>query len=194
MRTYEKKRDVGSLHGHALLYVPKEHMGIVERIADLFEPFDKKRSREASTVEIHAEVIGKTQDDLRNAILYALKEHKWAGPGHDGAGSRRKFYEKGAPIKGRRISFSKGAKEVLSFYQASLPKSELGAIFAGQKYLPDNLNDTINEVPLHAKKHLVNMNLLVNMVGVSLSSKENTSTKENSIHITTDDRQAMDIV
>lgn len=190
MRTYEKKREVGSLHGHALIYVPKEHLDIVKRIADLFEPFDKKYNCEAGSIEIHAEVIGKTQDDLRNAILYVLKEHQWAGPGNDGAGSRRKFYEKGAPIKGRRISFSKDAKDILSLYQASLPKLEAVPDLSHQEQ--PTVDNSIKVYSSHAENNFMCMNLVAHTYAKCIPCKANKSTMDYDAPRFVDDQKALD--
>lgn len=122
MRTYEKKRAGGSLHGHALLHVPKECFDVIERLADRFDRVARKiRIEEEAEIEIHARVIGQTPDDLRRAILYSLKQHEWAGPGNDGAGSARQFYQKGDPIRGRRLAFSKHARAILAEYSTTLP-------------------------------------------------------------------------
>lgn len=120
MRIYEKPVG-GSLHGHALIYAPKEHFDVIERLADKFDRVARKKLDTDISVETHARLIGGTQDDLRRAILYPLKEHLWAGPGYDGAGSARMFYEKGEPIRGRRIGYSIQAQAILAEYATTLP-------------------------------------------------------------------------
>jgi hypothetical protein len=122
MRVYEKKRGGGSLHGHALLHVPRQHFDVIERIADRFDRVARKvRIEEEAPIEIHARVIGQSPDDLRKAILYPLKQHEWAGPGNDGAGSARMFYQQGDPVRGRRIAFSRHARAILDEYRRTLP-------------------------------------------------------------------------
>lgn len=122
MRTYEKKRGGGSLHGHALLHVPKECFDVIARLADRFDRVARKvRIEEEAEIEVHARIIGQTPEDLRKAILYPLKQHEWAGPGNDGAGSARLFYQKADPIKGRRLAFSKHARAILTEYSTTLP-------------------------------------------------------------------------
>lgn len=122
MRVYEKKRGGGSLHGHALLHVPKKCFDVIERLADRFDRVARKvRIEEEAEIEIHARVIAPTPDDLRKAIFYSLKEHEWAGPGNDGAGSARLFYQKGDQIRGRRLAFSRHARAILAEYSTTLP-------------------------------------------------------------------------
>jgi hypothetical protein len=122
MRTYEKKRGGGSLHGHALLHVPKKCFEVIERLADRFDRVERKvRIEEEAEIEIHARVIGQTPDDLRKVINYALKQHRWNLPGYDGAGSARQFFQKGDPIRGRRLAFSKHARAILAEYEKTLP-------------------------------------------------------------------------
>ena len=80
------------MHGHSLIYVLKNNFDVIER---MFDVFDKRqigfKEIEDRDVAMQAAAIGGTLDDLRNAILYALKQHRWGGPGFDGAGSRRRF-------------------------------------------------------------------------------------------------------
>lgn len=116
-RTLEKKIG-GKLHGHAPVYVAPDNLDVIERMFDVFDKsrviaFDPDAS-DALSVPLHASLIGETEDDLQNAILYTLKQHRWAGPGRDGAGSKRRFWiEAGDPIKGQRLSLSKGARSIL---------------------------------------------------------------------------------
>ncbi len=119
MRTYEKPVG-GSLHGHVLIYVPKEHFDVIERYADRFDRVRRKKLPDDISVETHAVLIGGSPDDLRAAIRYPLKEHQRAGPGYEGPGSDRMFYEKGEPITGRRIGFSRDAEAILAAYKARL--------------------------------------------------------------------------
>lgn len=121
MRVYEKKRGGGSLHAHVLIYVRKEYFFLIERMVDKFDRGARKRIKDDETVAIHARVIGSSYDDLRQAILYPLKEHEFAGPGYDGSGSARMFYEKGDPIRGVRLSFSPQAEVIIAEYQKTLP-------------------------------------------------------------------------
>ncbi len=138
MRTYEKPVG-GSLHGHALIHVPQEHFDVIERLADRFDRHARKKLDKDISVETHARVIGNTHDDLRRAILYPLKQHRWAGPGCDGAGSTRKFWEKGEPIKGRRISYSTQAKAILIDYVTTLST----AVFVNPIVNPETITQPI---------------------------------------------------
>jgi hypothetical protein len=116
---YEKSSD-GSLHGHALVYVLKDNFDVIKRHADTFDRVTRKKIDGVISVEFHARVIGDTPDDLRKAILYPLKQHQWAGPGNDGSGSGRMFWQKGAAIAGRRVSYSIYANEILREYNERL--------------------------------------------------------------------------
>jgi hypothetical protein len=115
--TLEKKRG-GKLHGHALIFVLKENFDMIERHADKFERVASKKLGGEISVEFHAEVIGATPDDLRNVILYSLKQHLFAGEFE----KARKFWiAKGDPIKGSRLSYSKTALAILAKEKAKLP-------------------------------------------------------------------------
>lgn len=139
-RTLEKKAG-GKLHGHAPIYVRPENLDVIER---MFDVFDKSRviafaaNDDAQNVAAHAALIGETQDDLLNAILYPLKQHRWAGPGHDGSGSARRFWiEAGDPIRGQRLSVSKAAKAILAGIQPAAAKSAPPAAVDAPIAVPD---------------------------------------------------------
>jgi hypothetical protein len=99
MTAFEKP--IGSnLHGHSLQFIMRQNFDMIERWADRF---DKGRADEyACSVEIHARLV----TDTNAAVEYMLKQHRWAGREIE---KRRKFYEKGEPIIGRRLSFTKAA-------------------------------------------------------------------------------------
>jgi hypothetical protein len=115
--TLEKKRG-GKLHGHALIYVLPENFDMIERHADKFLRVARKKLDGEISVEFHAEVIGATPDDLRNVILYSLKQHRFAGKYEE---SRKFWIKMGDPIKGRRLSYSKTALAILAKEKAKLP-------------------------------------------------------------------------
>lgn len=120
MRSYEKPVG-GSLHGHVLIWVPREHLDVIERYADRFDLSVRKKIDTDISIQTHARLVGATPDDLSKAILYPLKEHQPAAPEYEGSGSRRRFYKKALPIRGRRIGYSTQAKAILAEYQTTLP-------------------------------------------------------------------------
>jgi hypothetical protein len=48
-----------------------------------------------------------------NALDYVLKQRRWAGPDIEGARHRHRRYQRGAPIVGVRLSFTKEAKAII---------------------------------------------------------------------------------
>lgn len=139
-RTLEKKVG-GKLHGHAPIYVRPENFDVIERMFDLFDTsrviaFANDDAQQS--VAAHAALVGETQDDLLNAILYPLKQHRWAGPGHDGSGSARRFWiEAGDPIRGQRLSISKGARAILARIHPLAAKQASEAAAAAPVAVPD---------------------------------------------------------
>lgn len=120
----------GKLHAHALIHVIPDNLDVIAR---KFGVFDRSRAlaldpETDESVLAHAAEIGSTPDDLLNAILYVLKQHLWAGPGRDGAGSERRFWiPKGDPIKGQRLSRSKAAKAILAATADNAPRAAVAA-------------------------------------------------------------------
>ncbi len=63
--------------------------------------------------KIHARLV----TDTNAAVEYMLKQHGWAGREIE---KRRKFYEKGEPIIGRRLSFTKAALAIAADSEAKV--------------------------------------------------------------------------
>ena len=99
-----EKRPGGLLHGHALLFVLPENFDVVRRWADRFDETPQPRDEGADSVPKHARPAVETD------VLYALKQHRWAGARE----AARKFYQKGALITGARLSFTRAALAVIS--------------------------------------------------------------------------------
>lgn len=95
---YEKSPD-GLMHGHALLHVRRGQRKVVARWADIFGD----KGREGPDVPIHA------RPAVASDIDYILKQHRWSGP-HE---KRKRFYEKGQPFRGQRISYTAATKNIL---------------------------------------------------------------------------------
>lgn len=101
-KAFEKKN--GRLHGHMPLHVARECLHVVERWADRFDRKPKRACEILEGVNKHARLA-----DHDNAMLYALKQHQFAGPFEP----RRKFYEKGEPFRGRRAAFTPTADAII---------------------------------------------------------------------------------
>jgi len=99
LTTYEKIR--GLLHGHALVHVRPDCLWIVERWADRFD--DRPVYGPIESVALHA------RPAVRSDLDYVLKQRRFNGryerPGQ--------FYEKGEPIVGTRVSFTKMARSII---------------------------------------------------------------------------------
>lgn len=125
MVALEKKRG-GSLHGHAPIFVSPENLDVVERWADRFDPVPVTYDS-SPQVEIHARLVGDAFGDVTAAILYALKQHRFAGPCEKPA-HQRFWIPAGDPITGRRASFSKAAQAILRQHAERLSASSAAAI------------------------------------------------------------------
>lgn len=142
LKVFEKNAG-GSLHGHALVFVLPENLDCVTRWSDVFDrsrAFAQAREGNDNQVETHAALIGQAREDLRKAVMYAIKQHLWAGPGHDGAGSARMFWAPaGPPIAGKRYSFTKFAVAFLEAEKAKLPDAAVAAPAAAAPQTPIQL-------------------------------------------------------
>ena len=114
---YEKKN--GLLHGHLLLHVLPEQMDVVRAWADRFDETTLKPCKIVEGVSRHARPFAGLSD-----ILYVLKQHKPCGKYEE----KLKFYEKGEPFVGARISFTKAAKAIIR--QAETEAAALAERFA----------------------------------------------------------------
>jgi hypothetical protein len=103
MVTFEK-REGGLVHGHAPLFVLPENFDVVRRWADRFDETPRPRDESRASVPKHACFADES------AVLYALKQHRWAGARE----AARAFYQKGAAITGARVSFTKAALAVIA--------------------------------------------------------------------------------
>lgn len=102
LKVFEKKN--GRLHGHMPLHIARECLPVVERWADRFDRKPKRSYEAVEGVDKHARLA-----DHKNAMLYALKQHRHAGPFE----RPRKFYEKGEPFRGQRVTFTPTAKAII---------------------------------------------------------------------------------
>jgi hypothetical protein len=101
----------GVLHGHLLIYVADENLDFIKRWADRFDE------------KCNDEIVESVQTQARYAvptdIRYVTKQHKYAGPYE----KPRVFWEKGEPITGQRVSFTKTARAIIK--NADQPKTAL---------------------------------------------------------------------
>ena len=102
LKAYEKKLG-GLLHGHPLLHVRRECLSVVNRWADRFDERRPAKPREpVEGVALHA------RPAVRSDLGYVLKQRQFNGPFEHG-----RFYEKGEPITGTRVSFTKMALAII---------------------------------------------------------------------------------
>jgi hypothetical protein len=103
MVTFEK-REGGLVHGHAPFFVLPENFDVVRRWADRFDETPQPRDESRASVPTHARFA------VASDVLYALKQHRWAGSRE----AAREFYQKGATITGTRVAFTKAALAVIA--------------------------------------------------------------------------------
>jgi hypothetical protein len=118
LTTYEK-RVGGLLHGHALVHVRRDCMWVVKRWADRFDEHPVKPYERIESVALHG------RPAVHSDLGYVLKQRRFNGryerPGN--------FYQKGEPIVGTRVSFTKMARVIIErTKQQMAPKAKgLGA-------------------------------------------------------------------
>ena len=100
--SFEKKG--GLLHGHMPLHARREQMPVVKSWAHRFDPIWPEPHERGASVERHARPYASSD------IKYALKQHKPCGPGYE---PLLKFYQKGEPFRGRRVSWTKKALAII---------------------------------------------------------------------------------
>jgi hypothetical protein len=116
LTTYEKVR--GFLHGHALVHVRQDCMWVVKRWADRFD--ERPVYGPIESVNLHARRAESSD------LGYVLKQRRFNGP-YERPGN---FYQKGEPIVGTRVSFTKMARVIIrstESQQRTASKSSDGA-------------------------------------------------------------------
>ena len=98
-----EKRPGDRLHAHGLYHVAKRCVDVIERAVDVFER-QRARQGQKGDAPVHA------RPSNANDVGYVLKQRRWAGPDIEVARHRRLRYQRGAPIVGVRLSFTKDAK------------------------------------------------------------------------------------
>jgi len=109
LRVFEKKG--GLLHGHMPLHVRREQMGVVKSWAQRFDDKRLERHERGPSVERHARPF------VPSDIKYVLKQHRPCGPDYEPS---LKFYQKGEPFAGVRLSFTKGARAIIELVEAEV--------------------------------------------------------------------------
>jgi hypothetical protein len=101
-----EKRSGDRLHAHGLYHVAKRCVNVIERAVDVFER-QRARQGQKGDAPVHA------RPSNANDVDYVLKQRRWAGPDIESARPRRLRYQRGAPIVGVRLSFTKDAKAII---------------------------------------------------------------------------------
>lgn len=100
-----EKRPGDHLHAHGLYHVAKRCMDVIERAVDVFER--RGRPGQKGDAPLHA------RPSKADDVDYVLKQRRWAGPDIEGSRPRCLRYQRGAPIVGVRLSFTKDAKAII---------------------------------------------------------------------------------
>jgi hypothetical protein len=104
LKVFEKQPG-DPLHAHGLYHVTKRCVAVIEKAVDMFER--RARRGQKGDAPMHACPAN------ANALDYVLKQRRWAGPDIEGARHRHRRYQRGAPIVGVRLSFTKEAKALI---------------------------------------------------------------------------------